>query len=98
MGVGYAPLYVLIPVFSGLPLSSREHGKAINMDCGLAVVSTRESYCPQEAPGTDDLLHEFPEMAELFLHEFWRGSQRSGEGQAVGMKIGLLLSSFLAKV
>lgn len=41
------------------------HSKAINMDCGLAVVSPPESWCPQETTGIDYLSHDFPEMAKL---------------------------------
>lgn len=58
------------------------------MDCGEAVVSTPESWCPQETTGVDCLLHEFPGMAELvsFSIQFWRCAQAGGEDRAVCME------------
>lgn len=82
------------------PRSYRWHGKAINMDCGLAVVSTPESRCRQETTGTDYLLHEFPEMAKLASFSVSSGDvlRQMMWARLWTWRLCLPLSSFLAKV
>lgn len=78
----------------------RRRSKAINVHCGLAVLSAPESWCPQGTTGTDSFLCEFPEIAKLPSF-----SIRSGDVLRQVVRAGLwawgfcrLLSSFLAKV
>lgn len=93
-GWGRGPLFVLLRIFLAHAPSSREHGKAINMDCGLAVVPHLRTGVPRKPLGqTASFMNFQRRLSSLFFHYSWTGAWTSGEGKAVGLRLLLPLSS-----